>query len=441
MANNLKPYEEYKVTEIPWLNKVPQHWDWLYLFQVCGEQQNKNADNAVNNVLSLSYGNIIKKKNINSGLVPKEYSNYQIINNGNIILRLTDLQNDKRSLRTGLVKETGIITSAYVCLKVKGNNVPSFIHYLLHSFDTIKVFYGMGGGVRQSIGFNDIRKLRLPIPPLEEQNKIVRFLDMQLAKINKLIFSRKRQVALLIEKIDTMTNHAIAGDGIGNQRLVNVSKQIGDWIDRENTQEYIPIGLFNRGRGIFHKPPTIGSDLGDSEFYYVEENALIFSGQFAWEGAVALTEEKDKKCISSHRFYMIRGMEGVVKNEFLWAFFRTKYGELLLNLNSRGAAGRNRPLNMKSLLKEQIPLPKIEIQEEISKEVNRLLRFAEEVKRLEEILIEYRTRLISDIVTGKVDVRDIVVDELEEIELKIESDLNEDIHDYDEVVDSEECEV
>lgn len=84
-------------------------------------------------MLSLSHGSIIRKKDINYGLVPKDYNGYQIVDEGNIILRLIDLQNDKKSLRTGLVRERGIITSAYVCLNTSQN--ARFIQLILHVYD------------------------------------------------------------------------------------------------------------------------------------------------------------------------------------------------------------------------------------------------------------------------------------------------------------------
>lgn len=93
-----------------WLGKIPAHWDLVYLWQICAEQKNKNSQNQENNVLSLSHGNIIRKKDLNYGLVPKDYVGYQIVEPGNIILRLTDLQNDQKSLRTALVREKGIRT-------------------------------------------------------------------------------------------------------------------------------------------------------------------------------------------------------------------------------------------------------------------------------------------------------------------------------------------
>jgi type I restriction enzyme S subunit len=185
-----KGYREYKNTNYDWLPQIPAHWKWIYLSQSCKEQCVKNSEYKENKVLSLSYGTIIIKKDINFGLVPKEYSGYQIVDKGNIILRLTDLQNDHTNLRTGLVKERGIITSAYTCLKPYEN--PNYLQYLLHSYDTQKVFYGMGGGVRQSIGFKEIRNMNIPLPPRSEQDQIVRYLDWKVSMISKYISAKKK---------------------------------------------------------------------------------------------------------------------------------------------------------------------------------------------------------------------------------------------------------
>ena len=203
----MKPYSEYKPTGLAWLPEIPKHWDWIMLSQIATEQCNKNAERTERNVLSLSYGRIIQKKNLFAGLSPQDYGTYQIISPGNIVMRLTDLQNDHKSLRTGLAEMRGIITSAYTCLRTNHN--PAFLHYLLHCYDIRKVFYGLGGGVRQSIGFKDIRGLRFPLPPADEQAQIVRYLDAMTAKINKLIRAKKRQIALLQEQKQAIINQAV----------------------------------------------------------------------------------------------------------------------------------------------------------------------------------------------------------------------------------------
>ena len=164
----------YKETAVSWVKTIPAHWAEKSLVQVAEEQQIKNAGMIEDNLLSLSYGKIINKDiNSTDGLLPASFEGYQIVYDGNIILRLTDLQNDHRSLRTGLVTQTGIITSAYTCLKVRGNILPEYLQLQLHVADLCKVFYGMGGGVRQSIGFKEIRKLIVAVPSIEEQQHIL----------------------------------------------------------------------------------------------------------------------------------------------------------------------------------------------------------------------------------------------------------------------------
>lgn len=161
-------------TEVNWVKTIPAHWNEKTLIQVAEEQQIKNAGMVEDNLLSLSYGKIINKDiNTTDGLLPSSFEGYQVVHDGNIILRLTDLQNDHKSLRTGLVTQTGIITSAYTCLKVRHNILPEYLQLQLHVADLCKVFYGMGGGVRQSIGFTEIRKLVIAIPPVEEQQYIL----------------------------------------------------------------------------------------------------------------------------------------------------------------------------------------------------------------------------------------------------------------------------
>lgn len=161
-------------TAVSWVKTIPVHWIEKPLIQFAEEQQIKNAGMLENNLLSLSYGKIISK-DINSadGLLPTSFEGYQIVYDGNVVLRLTDLQNDHKSLRTGLVTQKGIITSAYTCLKARDGIIPEYLQLQLHIADLCKVFYGMGGGVRQSIGFKDIRGMLIAIPPVDEQQQIL----------------------------------------------------------------------------------------------------------------------------------------------------------------------------------------------------------------------------------------------------------------------------
>ena len=106
------------------------------------------------------------------GLLPASFDTYQLVQDGIIVFRFTDLQNDHKSLRVGLAKEDGIISPAYVCVKCE-NVLPEFLYLQLYTFDVRKVFYSMGDGMRQTLSYSDIKDMPVYIPSIEEQQRIV----------------------------------------------------------------------------------------------------------------------------------------------------------------------------------------------------------------------------------------------------------------------------
>jgi len=102
---------------------------------------------------------------------------------------------------------------------------------------------------------------------------------------------------------------------------------------------------------------------------------------------------------------VIRGKSGITLTEYLFGLFCTKHGDFLLNENSRGAAGRNRPLNISSLMKEKIPVPSMEVQEAVARAVHARKALFKEIAKTIDLLQERRTALISAAATGQIDVR------------------------------------
>ncbi len=201
-----------KDSGVDWIGQVPKHWEVFPLFYLYHENKNKNIGNMNSNLLSLSYGNIIKKDiETTFGLLPESFENYQIVKSGDIILRLTDLQNDKRSLRTGLVSEEGIITSAYIGLRNTKKVINKYMHYLLHCYDLKKVFYSMGSGLRQSLNFSDIRRIPLLLPPYEEQRSIVDKLKVKQSEIDKTKENIQKQIEKLKEYRKILIHEAVTG--------------------------------------------------------------------------------------------------------------------------------------------------------------------------------------------------------------------------------------
>lgn len=202
-----------KDSGIEWLGEVPEQWDIKPLFAYMKKKQLKNVNNIEQNVLSLSYGKIVRRDvESNFGLLPESFETYQIVEPGNIILRLTDLQNDKRSLRVGLVKERGIITSAYLCLQITTEELNSeYAYYLLHTYDLKKVFYNLGSGVRQSLKYDELKRMPLLIPPLKEQEKIVNYLSTKTEQLDALVNDLIKQIGSIKKYKESLINEVATG--------------------------------------------------------------------------------------------------------------------------------------------------------------------------------------------------------------------------------------
>lgn len=433
----MKRYEAYKPTSVEWYLAIPQGWEWRYLFQIAHEQTIKKPVDEMYPVMTLSYGEIKRKKNTEAGLVPSNYDSYQMLYKGNIVLRLIDLQNDHTSLRTGLVKETGIITSAYTCIMPTEN--PAYIQYLLHSYDTKKVFYGYGGGVRQSIGFKDIRHLRVPVPPREEQDQIVRYLDWQVSKINRLIAAKRKEIALLHEQHKRRISEAVLhGNDDGCCQKDSGVEWIGmipeHWsvirckyvfTERDErsiageeehlsmSQKYglVPDSKLDERRMLSE------SYVGGKVCY---KNDLVLNRLKAHLGVFALSAQKG--VISPDYTVLIPNAERILPT-YGEAVLKNDLCRRELRIRVRGIIEGFWRLYTDDFNTIVIPLPPLKEQEQIMKHLSALNnKFTALKQRLEQeinILHELRTRLISDVVTGQVDVRGIKVPDDEYINNEI----------------------
>ena len=432
----MKRYDSYKPTGLNWFSEIPIGWEWRFLSQVAHEQNIKKPVGEMYPVMTLSYGEIKRKANIDAGLVPSNYDNYQMLYRGNIVLRLIDLQNDHTSLRTGLVKETGIITSAYTCIAPTEN--AAYVRYLLHSYDTRKVFYGYGGGVRQSIGYKDIRHLQVPVPPREEKDQIVRYLDWQVSKINRLIAAKKQEIALFEEsKINHIANVVLHGirhhehciettefgsipahwqiiqnkrlfcervehSETGTETLLSVSKHYGVKPSAELTED--------------EQFATIKPALSLVGYKVVRKNDLVMNIMRARNGSYGISDYDGIVSPAYCIYYTTK--ECNVK--YLHYFLRTPHVKSLFEAYSSGIAEHRRRLYPEDFLRLKSVLPPLEEQDEIVEHIEQaIVKYDAGIANLRQqiaCLQDMKTRLISDVVTGQVDVRGIEVPEYEVVQ-------------------------
>ena len=212
MTTALKPYSTVKDSGVDWLGSVPDRWELLPGRACFLERKESNVGLKEATVLSLSYGRIVVKPPEKlHGLVPASFETYQIVDPGNIVVRPTDLQNDRHSLRFGINRNRGIITSAYLCFVATKRLTPEYGHLLLHSYDLMKVFYGLGSGLRQNLDWTDFKYLPCVVPPLAEQAAIAGFLDHMDRRIQEYIRAKEKLIALLKEYKQALIHQAVTG--------------------------------------------------------------------------------------------------------------------------------------------------------------------------------------------------------------------------------------
>lgn len=198
---------------VKWIGEVPAHWSVKPGRCVVSKKKELNVGLKETKVLSLSYGKIIVRAEEKLfGLVPESFETYQIVKEGDLVIRATDLQNDRTSLRVGLVKSKGIITAAYINLRPNRQLVePAYLYLVLHSYDLLKVFYGLGSGLRQNLDYSDFKYMPLTLPPINEQARIIRYCQGLEADAQQVIDATETEVRLIKEYRDVLVAEAVRG--------------------------------------------------------------------------------------------------------------------------------------------------------------------------------------------------------------------------------------
>ena len=134
----------------------------------------------------------------------------------------------------------------------------------------------------------------------------------------------------------------------------------------EATREYREIGIRSHGKGIFHKEPAPGRQLGDKRVFWCQPGTLAFNIVFAWEQAVALVSDNETGMVASHRFPMYKGKASLADERFYLWFFKSPRGKHALGLASPGGAGRNKTLGQGELDFLRVPVPPLPEQTKIA---------------------------------------------------------------------------
>ena len=434
-TKGLKPYPEYKESGVPWLGKVPADWEvqrGKCLFQ---NRKELNINRSNKNVLSLTLRGVVNNDPSNpEGLVPKDYATYQLFRKGDLVFKLIDLEN-LRTSRVGLVHEDGIMSSAYVRLiPQNGGNIRFFFHQYFDLYSR-GVYNKIGAGVRSTLGANDLLNIGILLPSNEEQDAIVRFIDHENGRIERVIQTKKKLIVLLNEQKQAII-HRVVTSGLdptvplkpsGEEWLGKIpenwevrklssvcslivdgthfspkSDSIGDflYITAKNIKEY-GVEVANASyvsaadhSVIYNRCPVVKGDV-----LYIKDGATA--------GLATVNALDDEFSILSS-VALIRPKPDALRSEYLsLSLNESVFKEHVLSKVVGGAMTR---FTMAIIKRFAICVPPIAEQDMILQSVNAQIgpfrAIRKRVEREIALLREYRTRLVADVVTGKLDVRE-----------------------------------
>lgn len=420
----MKRYEAYDGFLDIWVNEIPAHWETHKMKYLFHERSEKGYPDEPLLVASQNMGVVPKKVYGNRTVeAQKDLHLLKLVRVGDFVISL-------RSFQGGLeyAYYQGIISPAYTVLTPHEPITAGYFRYLAKS----KLFIGLltlcVTGIRegQNIDYEKLRNHSLPVPPRTEQDQIVRYLDWQVSKINRLIAAKRKQIKLLEATAAYYLENTIH-KGTRNEQLVETGNP---WINSapiswkkvrhknvltekkevvgENHSQYTLLSLTTKGVIIRDTSSGKGKYPSDfSTYQVVNPSNMVF--------CLFDVDETPRTVGLSTHTGMITGAYTVYEThdalpEYLLYYFLSvdnKKGFKPLYSGLRKVIGKD------VFSRQAIYLPSIEEQKEIVDAIQiRQAKSRNAIDLLEreiESLHDLRTRLISDVVTGQVDVRDIKV--------------------------------
>ena len=467
MNNELRPYGEYKDTNTLWVREIPKHWKQAKAKRLFKETSVKNYPDEELLSVTQNQGVIPRTKLETRVVMPMgNLESFKLVEKDNFVISL-------RSFQGGIEhsKYRGIVSPAYTVLKPTSNDNTMYWRYLLKSSPFVYELQRNVTGIRQgkNIDVRDFKEITLPIPTISEQKQIVKYLDFKLSQINKLIKAKKILILVLREQKQAIINKSVIKgikpnakmkssgvDWLGDipehwnvRKLRYLSTKFGSGVTpKGGATVYVETGIpFLRSQNVHNdlllldNVSYITEDIHQQmHSSHVQPEDVLLNITGASIGRACVVPKEINEANVNQHVCIIRPIQRLIRPRFLTYFLLTPYIQDQIIMLQNGASREGLPL--KVIKNFNILLPSISEQDEILdsilKQTEKINKSIEVMDKEIKLIIEYRNSLISDVVTGKIDVRGIEVPEVieEEVELN-ENDDVEEVTDDEEVI--EEC--
>lgn len=455
----LKPYPTYKDSDVSWLSKVPEHWEMIKTKHLFGERTEKGFPNEPLLAATQTKGVVPKTMyEVRTVEAQKDLHLLKLVEAGDFVISL-------RSFQGGIeyAYYRGIISPAYTVMIPNKRLIAGYYRHLAKSKHFIALLKTCVTGIREGQNINNeiLKKTPMPVPSLSEQLQIARYLDWQTTKINKFIKHKKKLIALLKEQKQNIINEAVTKGIDSNAKMKEsgiawIGKIPFHWslrrlksFSRINSGQVDP-KLGDYGSMILIAPNHIESKSGkllfsetSSEQGAISGKYLVKKGQLLYSKirpALRKATIAPVDCLCSADIYGISFDERFIFNNFALVLILSEYfSKYAVDFSMRVAMPK---INREALGVAWMALPPLyeqkEIMQHIEQETTLINQTITKTENEIDLIQEYRTRLISDVVTGKVDVRSIEIPDFEPIETEPDTQDDEDTEAEDMTEDTEE---
>lgn len=423
MFQGLLRYQSYHRAG-DWLAELPSHWGWNPARTLFRERKESGFDDEA--LLSVTIGRgVISQADLLSSSSKKDSSNvdkskYKLVAPDDLVY------NKMRAWQgaAGLSRYRGIVSPAYVVMTPRGGE-PAFFHHLvrtpLFAKEAERWSYGITSD-QWSLRPEHFKMIRFPVPPAEEQAAIVKYLAHANARIDKAISAKRRLIALLEEQVAAQVE-ALLGESAA---LADIMLGRAIWKIEQGTSpspaegeladdQWAVLSLSAVNRGTFRatalKPVETtfsvpeGMELRDGDLLMTRSNTRERVGD------VAIVRGVRPRTFMPDLIYRLVLREQLLSPEYASLALRSRRLRNQIEVLARGSSDTMPKLAQRHIKSLRLPLPDIDIQAGLVAKVEGLSRPARTaVDRLINemaLLAEFHSRLVADVVTGQVDVREI----------------------------------
>lgn len=473
----LKPYEKYIPVESKWIDSIPSTWGYKRVKELFIERKERNNPIKTHEILALTAKQGVipysQKRSGGGNKAKEDLTQYNIAHPNDLLINCMNVVAGS----AGVSKYYGAISPVYYALSQRDDSINIwYYHRIFRLMPFQRSLLGLGKGilmresssgalntVRMRIPMSNLNNVMLPVPPREEQDQIVRFLDWKLAKINKLIRAKKKQIALLNEQKQVIINNAVTkgldpnvpmkDSGIewigcipSNWHidrirhfctLQNGISEAGDFFS--SGYPFVSYGdVYNNMQLPFVVDGVAKSNSKQQQIYSVKKGDIFFTRTSETIGEIGISSVCEKtidNAVFSGFLIRVRPTSNQLYSQYSKYYFRSSYVREYfskeMNIVTRASLGQTLLKNM------WVILPPYNEQCNIASYLNDRFevidQYISKINKQIELFSEYRTRLISDVVTGKVDVRGIEIPEYE----AVPDDVTEDEFDGENAMDDE----